>query len=539
MFKIGIDVGGTNTDAVLLQRGRLIASGKTSTTADVEQGVCLAISTVLQKAGIPVESVSGLMIGTTQFTNAFIERRNLSRIGVIRIGAPATTAVPPLYDWPEDLIAAVGREGVIVGGGYEFDGSEIAPLDEHAVVNAARSFRGKGISAVAVSCCFAPMNATMELRAAEIIRSEISGARVSCSSAFGRIGLIDRENAAAMNASLAPLAERIVGSFRKAIRRIGITCPFYISQNDGTLMNADDVEARPVLTFASGPTNSMRGAAFLSGVEDAIIVDIGGTTTDVGCLSGGFPRESAVAVDIGGVRTNFRMPDLVSIGVGGGSIVEPGAGSSAPRIQRRVPLVGPRSVGFELTKRALVFGGDVLTATDIAVAAGAVDIGDRSRVAHLTPTCIDEALDDIHRQAEAAIDRMRTNNRNIPVVLVGGGSILLSRPLQGMPDVRRPQNYDVANAVGAAIAEVSGEVDSYFSYQSEGRQAVIETAKGKAREEAVNSGADPKTVRIVDIEEVPIGYMPGNVVRLRIKAVGSLNELDDAKTVPSTSAAHV
>ncbi|WP_246623785.1 hydantoinase/oxoprolinase family protein [Sphingomonas colocasiae] len=517
MFKIGIDVGGTNTDAVLLRHGGMIASCKTATTADVEQGVCRAIAELLRIGDVPVEAVSALMIGTTQFTNAFIERRSLSRIGVIRIGAPATTAIPPLYDWPEDLIAVVGRQTAIVGGGYEFDGSEIGTLDERAVAEAARAFRRAGIGAVAISCCFAPVNAAMEVRAAEIVRGEMPEARVSLSSAFGRIGLIDRENAAAMNASLAALAERVVGSFRKAIARIGLGCPFYISQNDGTLMSADDVEARPVLTFASGPTNSMRGAAFLSGVADAIIVDIGGTTTDVGCLVGGFPRESAVAVDIGGVRTNFRMPDLVSVGVGGGSIVDRGASAGAR-------MVGPRSVGFELSSRALVFGGDVLTATDIAVAAGAADIGDASRLAGLPAGLVERALDDLHRQAETAIDRMRTNRRDIPVILVGGGSILISRALNGTPDVRRPPNYDVANAVGAAIAEVSGEVDGYFSYEGDGRQAVLDRARDRACAEAVASGADPATVRIVDIEEVPIGYMPGGVVRLRIKAVGSLAE---------------
>ena len=529
MYKIGIDVGGTNTDAVLLLRDRLIASCKTATTADVEQGVCRAIGDVLTKAGVPVADVAALMIGTTQFTNAFIERRHLSRIGVIRIGAPATTAVPPLYDWPLDLIAVVGRETAIVGGGYEFDGSLIAPLDEAAIAAAARGFHDRGIGAVAISCCFAPVNAEMEMRAAAIVRDQMPGVRISCSSAFGRIGLIDRENAAAMNASLAALAERVVGSFRNAIRTMGIICPFYISQNDGTLMSADDVEARPVLTFASGPTNSMRGAAFLSGLEDAIIVDIGGTTTDVGCLQGGFPRESAVAVDIGGVRTNFRMPDLISVGVGGGSIVQ-----ADPA---RGPVVGPQSVGFELLSKALVFGGTVLTATDIAVAAGTAEIGDVAAVRHLDPADVTAALDDVHRQTEGAIDRMRTNSRDTPVILVGGGSILVSRPLQGTPDVRRPQNYDVANAVGAAIAEVSGEVDGYFSYEGEGRQAVLATAKQRAQEEAVNAGADPATVRIVDIEEVPIGYMPGNVVRLRIKAVGALAALGPTEAAPARRAA--
>ncbi len=125
-----------------------------------------------------------------------------------------------------------------------------------------------------------------------------------------------------MNACLRELAERTVTGFKKALADMQITAPFYISQNNGTLMNADFAAAYPVLTFASGPTNSMRGAAFLSGLQDAIVIDVGGTTTDVGVLQKGFSRVAGLAVSIGGVRTNFRIPDTLSIGLGGGSLVK-------------------------------------------------------------------------------------------------------------------------------------------------------------------------------------------------------------------------
>ena len=99
------------------------------------------------------------------------------------------------------------------------------------------------------------------------------------------------------------------------------------------------------------------------------------TTTDLGVISNGFPRESSVAVTIGGVRTNFRMPDVISIGLGGGSIV---------REKNGLVTVGPDSVGYEITKKALCFGGNTLTATDIAVKLGMADIGDRSLVAGIS-----------------------------------------------------------------------------------------------------------------------------------------------------------
>lgn len=512
MLRIGVDVGGTNTDAVLLRDGRLLASVKTATTADVEGGVCAAITQLLACQDIPADAIDSVMIGTTQFTNAFVERRRLSPIGMIRIGAPATTGIPPLYGWPPDLLEAIGDNRLIVNGGYDYDGSLLAPLDEARVADAARQFRRQEIAAVAISCCFAPVNSAMEQRAREIVLNEIPDAKVSLSSAFGRIGLIERENATAMNASLAHLAEHVVGSFRLAMRSIGIKAPFFISQNDGTLMAADDVERHPVLTFASGPTNSMRGAAFLSGEQDAIVLDIGGTTADVGQIVNGFPRESAVAVDIGGVRTNFRMPDLISQGLGGGSLVQVG-----DRLR-----VGPQSVGYELTRRALVFGGDVLTATDIAVAAGVADIGDRSRVAKLPAAIVNAALDEIHRQVDEVIDRIKTSRQEVPLILVGGGSVLVSRPLKSAADIRRPANFAVANAIGASIAQVGGEVDSVFSYATHGRDATLAQAKELARARAMAAGAAPASIRIVEVEEVPLAYLPGKSMHVRIKAVGDL-----------------
>src|SRR5690606_24457285 len=113
-----------------------------------------------------------------------------------------------------------------------------------------------------------------EERAEEIIRDIAPEMRVTLSSRIGRLSLLERENAAIMNASLADLSTRVVTSFRDALEDLKITAPFFISQNDGTLMSADFVERYPVLTFASGPTNSMRGAAYLSGIEDAIVADI-------------------------------------------------------------------------------------------------------------------------------------------------------------------------------------------------------------------------------------------------------------------------
>ncbi|MEZ5666822.1 MAG: hydantoinase/oxoprolinase family protein [Alphaproteobacteria bacterium] len=510
-MRIGVDVGGTNTDAVLLDGDRVVASVKAPTTADVGGGIVAAVRDVLAGAGVAAGTLDSVMIGTTQFTNAFVERRRLIEVAVIRLALPATTSLPPLVDWPADLVERVGRNVYMAHGGYEFDGRRISALREPEIMAAVRDIKARGLRSVAVSSVFAPMNNDMEKRVEEIVRDAIPDAHVTLSSEIGRIGMVERENAAVMNASLMDLSQRVVGAFRRALGELGVTAPFFISQNDGTLMTAEFVERFPVLTFASGPTNSMRGAAFLSGLDEAVVVDIGGTTTDIGVLAQGFPRESAIAVDVGGVKTNFRMPDVLSIGLGGGSLVRDGGAR-----------IGPDSVGFELTEKALVFGGDVLTASDLAVAAGAASMGDAGRLAGIDRATVAAGMDRIHAMLEEGIDRMKTSAEPVPVVLVGGGGVLVDRPLAGVARIDRPEHAAVANAIGAAIAQVGGEVDRVFSYDAKGRDAALDEARQEATDRAVAAGARDGSVRIIEVDEVPLTYLPGGAVRVRVKAVGDL-----------------
>ncbi len=347
-MRIGIDVGGTNTDAVLLDGSRVRAWKKMPTTADVRSGIINVINELLGSPANGDYPIDSVMIGTTQFTNAVVERRKLLPVGVVRIALPATAGLRPFVAWPEDLKDIVCGEVHLVRGGYQYDGSINSQLDEAAVADAARSIREAGLGAIAVSGLFSPLNADMEMRAAEIILNEHPDAQITLSHSIGRLGILERENAAIINASLSRLATDVVSSFRKALSDLKIDAPFFISQNDGTLMSADVVERFPVLTFASGPTNSMRGAAFLSGISDGLVIDIGGTTTDIGVLVHGFPRESSLNVDIGGVRTNFRMPDILALGLGGGSLVKNDGPLS----------IGPQSVGYRILEEAIIFGGE-------------------------------------------------------------------------------------------------------------------------------------------------------------------------------------
>jgi N-methylhydantoinase A/oxoprolinase/acetone carboxylase beta subunit len=514
-YRLGIDVGGTNTDAVILDEdNKVIAKCKEATTLDVSTGIQKAVDHVMNESKIRPDEIKDAMLGTTHATNAIVERKNLSKVGVIRVSAPSGFGIPPFVEWPEDILSCLSSFYRIVKGGYEYNGALLSDIDTDEIKKALEEIKEHGAEALAVSCVFSPVNDEQELKVAELA-SEILGSDfpVTLSNEIGSIGMIERENAAILNAAIRKLAENAYSSFQNVLKNHHIEADLFITQNDGTLMSIEYAKKYPVLTIASGPTNSLRGATFLSGLKDAVVIDVGGTTTDVGVLSKGFPRESTSAVEIGGVRTNFRMPDLIAIGLGGGSLIEE-VGSKV--------TVGPQSVGYRIHEEALIFGGETLTATDAAVAAGMADLGDKSRTSGVSKDLAQRTADKIKEMVEEVIDKMKTSAADMPVVLVGGGSILIPETLIGASQVVRPEHFEVANAIGAAISQVSGSVDGVFDVATKGRDTVVEEVKKAAISEAVKAGADESTVEVVELEEIPLAYLPSNAVRFRVKAVGDL-----------------
>jgi hypothetical protein len=143
-------------------------------------------------------------------------------------------------------------------------------------------------------------------------------------------------------------------------------------------------------------------------------------------------------------------------------------------------------------------------------------------VRHLDKKFVAAAVDEIHRLAEETLDRMKTSAKDARVILVGGGSVLIHRDLSGVAELTVPRQAGVANAIGAAIAQVSGEVDRIFSYEKLGRDGALEEARTEAIDGAVAAGAAAKTVHVVEVEELPLQYLPGGAVRIRVKAVGDL-----------------
>lgn len=527
-LRIGIDVGGTNTDAVAIDGKQVVARGKFATTADVFSGVVQALHRIVQQ--VDPERVHSVVIGTTHFVNAITEARRLCPVVAIRLATPPQP-LPPFTDWPDRLLTKCRGQTHVLRGGHQFSGEPLNDPDPDQWRATVRAAVAAGHTDFVVSSVFSPVMAGGELQVRNLILEACPDARVTMSHQLGRIGLLERENAALLNGTLRPLAVQVIDGFVAALDDVGLEAPLYLSQNDGTVMNLETAREFPIVTVASGPTNSMRGAALESGESDCVVVDVGGTTADIGLLRGGFPRESTLAVDLGGVRTNFRMPDVVSVGLGGGSIVRRTADGVT---------VGPDSVGYELATRAMVFGGTDLTLTDVAVAAGRADIGDKDKVAHLDVAMVDEALAVVRERVAHHIDRVKLSADDIPVVLVGGGAVLLDIDLPGASRVMRPVNADVANAIGAALANVGGEVDSVFSLVDSTRDHVIAAAREEAIDRAVGAGADRASIRVVDQEDVPLTHLPdGTATRVHVRVIGDMAVTDtaDASTTKEATSA--
>ncbi|KZS88588.1 hydantoinase/oxoprolinase [Sistotremastrum niveocremeum HHB9708] len=537
-YRVGIDVGGTNTDCAILDlfedhpRGQsVVAWSKARTTANVTDGIAAALGGVLQKSQLDPSSISFISIGTTHFINAVVEAdsRKLARVAVIRLGAPYTAQCPPFLDWPESLKKIIYGHYALLDGGLQIDGQEIRPIRPEQLIEECNVIKSLGITNIVMVGIFSSIAAegTQEEYARKIMLDHLGeGYNIICSGHVGNVGLLERENAAILNAAILPFARKTVKAYRRVLKQLGVSCPLFLTQLDGTLIEASKAAEVPVKTFANGPTNSMRGASFLSesdtsntrGNESVIVVDVGGTTTDVGVLlPSGFPRKAAAFSEVGGIRTNFSMPDVYSIGLGGGSRVRFTEGNKV--------TIGPDSVGNAIESEAIVFGGSVLTATDIAVLAGlAPDIGNADLVqGKLSEEKISLAIAELTRMLESVIDKMKIHAGDVTVLLVGGGSIIVPPRLKGVKEVVRIPHFGVGNAVGAAIGRVSGEVDKVEIMAGRSYDGVLEDCKEEARARAVASGAKEGTVSIAEVYTNQLPYVSNQATRIIVKAVGDLD----------------
>jgi N-methylhydantoinase A/oxoprolinase/acetone carboxylase beta subunit len=469
-------------------------------------------------------------VGTTHFINAALEHdaRRLNKVAIIRLSKSFLREVPPFSDFPPSLAKIINGYVGYVDGGLHIDGSQESPIVESQVVARCAEIKALGLTAVVVAGVFSPIDEVFqqEQQVQEIVARELPGVDIVCSHEVANIGFLERENASILNAAILRYARRTVSGFRCAMKLLGLQCPLFLTQNDGTLLDSKAAAQYPIRTFASGMTNSMRGAAYLAGHDtrksSAIVVDIGGTTSDIGVLlPSGLPRQASAYVTVAGVRMNYAMPHLHSIGLGGGTRVR--------KDDHGEVTVGPDSVGHYLTRDALVCGGSILTASDIAVASGKAEIGDSSHVKHLDPREVSEAQRCIKALLERAIDVIKTSPDPMLVLLVGGGAVIAPQSLAGASELRLPPYHDVANAVGAAISKVGGVVDMIQDVSGQTLKQAEQKAKDIAVQRAIDAGAMRNSVVIAEVESLPVTYV-ANQLRTIVKAVGELDITIQPKT---------
>jgi N-methylhydantoinase A/oxoprolinase/acetone carboxylase beta subunit len=345
MIALGIDTGGTYTDAVLVDQanGAVLASAKVLTTHHaLSLGIEEAVSAVLlQSEAISPADVEMVGLSTTLATNAIVEGQG-SPVCLVLIG----------YD-PALVQHGLATDDIVyVQGGHDGEGNETAPLDVDTVQQAILARRGR-ISAFAVSGYFGVRNPEHELRVRTLIQELTAGWNgeeglslpVTCGHELTtRLNAIRRAMTAALNARLIPLLQDLVYTVSRSLERLGIEAPLMIVKGDGSLVRAKWAMQRPIETILSGPAASVVGSWHLAGCRDVWVVDVGGTTTDIAALRDGRPRINPEGAQIGGWRTMVEAADVHTVGLGGDSHVRldgntmPGSDGLTIGPRRVVPL---------------------------------------------------------------------------------------------------------------------------------------------------------------------------------------------------------
>lgn len=313
---LGVDTGGTYTDAVLIRDEKeVIASAKSLTTRqDLAIGVGGAIRGVLEQSGVQPEEVSLAALSTTLATNALVEGQG-GRVALIYIGfAESDLDRHGLRD------ALKGDPALVIGGGHTHAGSEAAPLDTETLEMFLRT-EGQGVTGFAVAGVFATRNPAHEVEAARIIH-ELTGAPATCSHQLSaKLNGPKRAVTAVLNARLIGMIDRLIGRAQDTLLDLGIEAPMMVVRGDGALMSGEQARERPIETILSGPAASIVGARWMTGADHALVSDIGGTTTDVALIKDGKPAIDQAGARVGAFRTMVEAVAMRTTGLGGDSQV--------------------------------------------------------------------------------------------------------------------------------------------------------------------------------------------------------------------------
>ena len=323
-YGIGIDSGGTFTDGVMidLSTGKILKTTKVRTT---HNKLLVGIRNCLKKLQAPKENIAAVSLSTTLATNSVVEGKGAD-VGVFLIGQKNMGKIPADHCF-------------YIEGGHDSLGNPLAPLDLAAAEKYMEEV-GNKVSAFAVSGMMSVRNPEHELQLKEFIIKNY-GIPVICGHELtSALGAYERAVTAALNAKLIPVIKELIEAVKQTMEEEKIEAPLMLVRGDGSLIMAESALDRPIETMLSGPAASIIGARYLTGLQNAIVADMGGTTTDTAMIRDGLPRISENGALVGGFLTRVKAVDIHTVGLGGDSHIKifPKEGTLTVGPQRVIPL---------------------------------------------------------------------------------------------------------------------------------------------------------------------------------------------------------
>jgi len=527
---LGLDVGGTHTDVVLLDKKGLVKEVKVPTDAsDLFTSVLSGLTAVTED--IDPAAIDRMVLSTTLTTNAVVQHKT-PPVGMIVSSGPGID--PEFYRTNSHYFA--------VAGSIDHRGREVEPLDAGEIQQIAADLAKEGIRYVGVVGKFSVRNPCHELEISRILNNSFEkvfmGHRVSGNLNFGR-----RVATAFLNASVYPLHREFYHAVRKSLHAIGLKIPLRLLKADGGNINFATSIEYPIQTIQSGPAASVMGAAaFGSEDEDTLVMDIGGTTTDMAVLIQGAPVLDPLGINLGEYKTLIRSLETLSIGLGG---------DSAVRVIDGKLVIGPERLG-----PAMAYGGPAPTPTDALCLLEDIHDGDREKAAAgleplaaqlgfsvraLAAEIIDVTCKQILTAARQLIYRINSKPvytvhellegylvRPKTIYILGGPAPFFARYLESMSDyrIRVVPKWEVANAIGAALARTTCQV--IFFADTERRiaeapeenfcqvidhrldaQAAVRMAFELLKTKAVERGANPDHLEMEVLETLEFNMVRG------------------------------
>lgn len=463
---LGIDIGGTHTDAVCLQGSTIVSTAKTQTSQDLVGSILDAVDNL----DIAYKDIRRVVLSTTLSTNAIVEKK-YPKTGMICSAGPGID--PKMF--------FIGEEFHHVQGALDHRGREYIPIDRDEVLMAARHMKDAGCVGVGVVSKFSVRNPAHEISMASLIRDRFThvclGHTMSGSLNFPR-----RLNSTYFNVAVMPVQERFVAAVGQALEQLGIAAPLFFLKADGGTYASAAAGRLPVETILSGPAASVMGAVALSSRHGGtdLVLDVGGTTTDIGILVNGIPLLEPGGVDIGGVRTLVRGLKVVSVGTGGDSCInvdEKGLYVGPARNGPPACMGGPSATPMDAFVALGEFGGDAGRATRALEPIAARMSMDITRFSRMV---IDVMVRNIEHRARGFVDEVNSHPvytihemlhpdvvQPDRVILIGGPAAVL-RPYIAQAfglECVVPGHAEVANALGAALARTTAQITLHADTQ--------------------------------------------------------------------------